>query len=63
MSKYDLIVELLGQVPIVVSTYFHMLVSGDQSSITGAVLGFLGLGYMVFKIVKRFWFKLFLNTI
>lgn len=61
MSKYDLLTELLGQVPSVVGTYFGMIASGNQSSLIAGLLGLLGLGYIVFRIVKRFWLRLFLD--
>lgn len=63
MSKYDLLTELLGQVPSVVGTYFGMIASGNQSSLITGLLGLLGLGYIVFRIVKRFWLRLFLDRL
>lgn len=63
MSKYDLLSELLGQVPSVVGTYFGMIASGDQSSLITGLLGLLGIGYVVFRVVKRFWLRLFLDRI
>ena len=63
MSKYDFIAQLLGQFPSVVSVYFGMITSGDQSLLISGMLGLLGLGYIVFKIVKRLWLRLLLDRI
>ena len=63
MSKYDLITQLMGQIPSVVSTYFGMIGSGDQNAVIGGLLGLVGLGYIVFKLIRRFWVRLLLGNI
>lgn len=46
MSRYDFALQLLEQVPSVMTTYFGMIGSGDQNAVIGGVLGLLGLGAM-----------------
>lgn len=63
MSKYDFALQLLGQVPNVISTYFGMIASGDQGAIIGGILGLVGLLYIVFRLLKAFWLRIILNSI
>jgi len=63
MSRYDLISQILGEVPSILNTYFGMIVSGEQSAIISGLLGLLGLSYIVFKLVKRFWIRLIISGI
>ena len=63
MSRYDFALQLLEQVPSVMTAYFGMIGSGDQNVVIGGLLGLLGLGYIVFKLVRRFWIRLVLDNI
>lgn len=63
MSKYEFITQILGQFPSVVSTYFGMITSGNQSSLIAGILGLLGISYIILRILKRFWFRLILDRL